>query len=117
MKKAFFDHIVHGGDYNPEQWIRTPEVWDEDMRLMKLSHVNSASVGIFSWAILEPEEGVYNFEWLDTILDKCMQTALMPSLPHRQRQDRTGLPINIPRFCRCVKTAYATSSVCAIITA
>lgn len=70
MKKAFFDHIVHGGDYNPEQWIRTPEIWDEDMRLMKLAHVNSASVGIFSWAILEPEEGVYNFEWLDTILDK-----------------------------------------------
>ncbi len=76
MKKAFFDHIVHGGDYNPEQWIRTPEVWDEDMRLMKLSHVNSASVGIFSWAILEPEEGVYNFEWLDTILDKMYANGI-----------------------------------------
>lgn len=70
MKKAFFDHIVHGGDYNPEQWIRTPEIWDEDMRLMKLAHINSATVGIFSWAVLEPEEGVYNFAWLDTMLDK-----------------------------------------------
>ena len=76
MKKAFFDHIVHGGDYNPEQWIRTPEIWDEDMRLMKLAHVNSASVGIFSWAILEPEEGVYNFEWLDTMLDKMSANGI-----------------------------------------
>ena len=30
-----FGHMIHGADYNPEQWIETPEVWDEDMRLMK----------------------------------------------------------------------------------
>ncbi len=70
MKKSFFNHIIHGGDYNPDQWIDTPEIWDEDMRLMNLAHVNSATVGIFSWAMLEPEEGVYNFEFLDRILDK-----------------------------------------------
>ena len=71
-----FDHIVHGGDYNPDQWIKTPEIWDEDMRLMKLAHINSASVGIFSWAMLEPEEGVYNFEWLDKIMDKCYENDI-----------------------------------------
>ena len=52
-----FGHMIHGADYNPEQWIETPEVWDEDMRLMKLAGMNSASVGIFSWSMLEPEEG------------------------------------------------------------
>ncbi|MBQ8782208.1 MAG: beta-galactosidase [Clostridia bacterium] len=62
--------MIHGGDYNPDQWIDTPEIWDEDMRLMNLAHVNSATVGIFSWAMLEPEEGVYNFDFLDEILDK-----------------------------------------------
>lgn len=71
-----FEHIVHGGDYNPDQWIKTPEIWDEDMRLMKLAHINSASVGIFSWAMLEPEEGVYNFEWLDTIMDKLHENGV-----------------------------------------
>lgn len=70
MEKKFFDFIIHGGDYNPDQWIKTPEIWDEDMRLMKLAHINSATVSIFSWSLLEPEEGVYNFEWLDTIMDK-----------------------------------------------
>lgn len=75
MKKSFFNHIIHGGDYNPDQWIDTPEIWDEDMRLMNLAHVNSATVGIFSWAMLEPEEGVYNFEFLDRILDKLHQNG------------------------------------------
>ncbi len=61
-------HMLHGGDYNPDQW--TPEVWDEDMRLMKLAGCNAMSVAIFAWAKLEPEEGRYEFGWLDTILDK-----------------------------------------------
>ena len=30
-----FPHILHGGDYNPEQWIDVPGIWDEDLRLMK----------------------------------------------------------------------------------
>ena len=65
-----FPHILHGGDYNPEQWIDTPEIWDEDMRLMKLADCNTFSMGIFAWSALEPEDGVYNFGWLDEIMDK-----------------------------------------------
>ncbi|MFT3789216.1 MAG: beta-galactosidase [Tepidisphaeraceae bacterium] len=63
-----FPHFMHGGDYNPEQW--TPDVWDEDVRLMKLAHCNTATVGVFSWAKLEPSDGVFEFGWLDAILDK-----------------------------------------------
>ncbi len=69
-------HIVHGGDYNPDQWFRTPEIWDEDMRLMKLAHINSATVGIFAWALLEPSEGEYNFGWLDTVMDKLHENGV-----------------------------------------
>ncbi|MBQ5823424.1 MAG: beta-galactosidase [Clostridia bacterium] len=76
MSKKFFDHIVHGGDYNPDQWIDTPEIWDEDMRLMKLAHVNSATINIFSWSLIEPEEGVYNFGWLDTMMDKLYENGI-----------------------------------------
>lgn len=75
MKDSIFDHIIHGGDYNPDQWIDTPEIWDEDMRLMNSAHVNSATVGIFSWAMLEPEENVYNFDFLDKILDKLHENG------------------------------------------
>lgn len=63
-------HILHGGDYNPEQWLKWKDaVWKEDMRLAKLAGLNSLTVGIFSWSTLEPEEGVYNFAWLDEIMD------------------------------------------------
>lgn len=65
-----FPHILHGGDYNPEQWIETPEIWNEDMRLMKKAHCNEMTVGIFSWAEIEKEEGVFDFSWLDEIIDK-----------------------------------------------
>ena len=71
MRRSYpFPWLIHGGDYNPDQWIDTPEIWDEDVRLMKLAHVNSATVGIFSWSLLEPEEGRYDFGWLETVLDK-----------------------------------------------
>ncbi len=65
-----FPHFLHGGDYNPEQWIETPEIWDEDMALMKEAHLNEFTVGVFSWAEIEKEEGVFDFTWLDTIIDK-----------------------------------------------
>ena len=65
-----FRKFLHGADYNPEQWIETKEIWDEDMRLMKLAHCNEMSVGIFSWAALEPKEGEYDFSFLDEIIEK-----------------------------------------------
>lgn len=76
MDKEFFGKIVHGGDYNPDQWLTTPGIIDEDMRLMKLAHINSATVGIFSWSMLEPEEGKYNFGWLDDIMDRCAENGI-----------------------------------------
>lgn len=65
-----FPHMLHGGDYNPDQWIATQEVWDEDMRLMRLAHCNAMTTGIFAWSALEPEEGRFEFGWLDAIMDK-----------------------------------------------
>lgn len=59
--------ISYGGDYNPEQWPR--HVWDEDVALMRQAGVNLVSVGIFSWALLEPREGEFDFAWLDELLD------------------------------------------------
>ena len=59
--------LWHGGDYNPEQWPK--DFLAEDIRLMDLAGVNVATVGVFSWVSLEPEEGKYTFEWLDEVMD------------------------------------------------
>ncbi|MFF2090823.1 beta-galactosidase [Paenibacillus sp. NPDC058174] len=62
--------MLHGADYNPDQWLNHPEVLEEDIRLMKLSKSNVMSIGIFAWSALEPEEGVFTFEWMDQLLER-----------------------------------------------
>ena len=74
INKAF-PHLIHGADYNPEQWIDTKEIWDADMKLMKEANCNEMTVGIFSWQDLEPEEGVYDFSFLDEIIDKVYENG------------------------------------------
>lgn len=64
------EHMLHGADYNPDQWLHDPKVLDEDVRLMKLAGCNVMSVAIFAWSRLEPREGVYDFEWLDRTMDR-----------------------------------------------
>ncbi|MFE6037396.1 beta-galactosidase [Streptomyces sp. NPDC056452] len=59
--------ILFGGDYNPEQWPE--EVWADDARLMKEAGVNSVTVGVFSWAKIEPRCGAREFGWLDRLMD------------------------------------------------
>ncbi|HTV10502.1 MAG TPA: beta-galactosidase [Acidimicrobiales bacterium] len=61
------ERVHYGGDYNPEQWPR--EVWDEDVKLMREAGVDLVTVGVFSWAQLEPREGAYTFGWLEELLD------------------------------------------------
>ncbi|MGW1721529.1 beta-galactosidase [Streptomyces sp. NPDC002306] len=70
--------IAYGGDYNPEQWPE--EVWAEDMRLMREAGVTMVSVGIFSWALLEPSEGAYDFSRLDRILGLLHENGIAADL-------------------------------------
>ncbi|WP_334075332.1 beta-galactosidase [Paenibacillus sp. A14] len=69
MSAYFNERLLHGADYNPEQWLKHPEVLKQDIEYMKKAGCNVMSVGIFSWAALEPEEGSYRWDWLDGILD------------------------------------------------
>lgn len=80
MKRHFFNHkvkrILHGADYNPDQWLKYPEIIDNDFRLLNLANMNSASIAIFGWAALEPEEGSFEFEWLDRIMDRLAENNM-----------------------------------------
>ncbi|MDR6144017.1 beta-galactosidase [Microbacterium foliorum] len=93
--------VRYGGDYNPEQW--SVDVWDEDVRLMQLAGVTTATVAVFAWARIEPEPGRYEFEWLDDVLERlhhggirvilATATASPPAwLAHRHPE---SLPVSI----------------------
>jgi beta-galactosidase len=73
-------HMLHGADYNPDQWLHDPKVLDEDVRLMKLAGCNVMSVGIFAWAALEPSEGQYTFDWLDDVMDRLVNAGIHVNL-------------------------------------
>ena len=70
-----FPHMIHGGDYNPEQWLHDKSIWDKDMELMTGANINELTVGIFSWAVLEPREDEFDFSFLDEIIDKIYKNG------------------------------------------
>ncbi|MBC8060789.1 MAG: beta-galactosidase [Clostridiaceae bacterium] len=70
------NHFYHGGDYNPEQWLKYPEILEEDIRLMKLAKCNVMTLGVFSWVTLEPEEGKFNFDWLDKVINNLWENGI-----------------------------------------
>src|SRR3954463_7562409 len=82
---AHMPHFAHGGDYNPEQWTpafgyEDEAIWREDMRLMRLAHVNVATVGVFSWVALQPDENTFTFGWLDRIMDLLAENGIFACL-------------------------------------
>jgi len=74
MEFSAGQRLLYGGDYNPEQW--PPEIWDEDVRLMREAGVNLVTVGVFAWACLEPAEGRFDFGWLRQVLDLLAEAGI-----------------------------------------
>ncbi len=55
--------VLLGAAWYPEQWPE--QQWDKDLALMEAAHIHVVRVGEFAWSTMEPEEGVYHWEWLD----------------------------------------------------
>ena len=71
-----FGKMLHGGDYNPEQWLHSPEILEKDIEYFKKAKINEVSLGIFSWAVLEPVEGEFHFEWMEKIIDRLYENGI-----------------------------------------
>ena len=72
--------LLHGADYNPEQWNLATSILDEDFESMRLAGITSVSIGIFSWTLYEPQEGVFQFEWMDQLMDRLASEGVMAFL-------------------------------------
>ncbi len=70
------EKLLHGGDYNPEQWLNRPDILEKDIEMLKEAGCNVVSLGIFSWSTLEPEEGVYQTEWLENIVNNLYENGI-----------------------------------------
>lgn len=88
-----FKRILYGGDYNPNQW--TKDIWQEDMRIFKDAHINTATINVFSWAKIQPSEHEYNFDELDEIVDMLSKEITISYLPLPRQPFRDGWCANI----------------------
>ena len=68
--------IMHGGDYNPEQWLDRPDILEKDIEMMKKAGINEATLGVFAWSMYEPEEGKFDFSWLRKIMDRLYENGI-----------------------------------------
>lgn len=116
-KEVNFGKLLHGGDYNPEQWLDYPEILEQDLAYFKKARINEVSLGMFSWAFLEPEEGVFRLEWLKEVIDRLYENEIVVMLSTPRRQDRAGWRKNTRR---CSVSMQRENGICtgsAIITA
>src|SRR5512136_2455141 len=69
--------MYFGVDYHPEQWVypyggtrENPEAaWERDVELMQTAGINIVRIGEFTWGLCEPEEGKFDFAWLQRVMD------------------------------------------------
>ena len=111
-----YDHYLHGGDYNPEQWLDRPDILKKDIEYFKKAHINTVSMGMFSWAVLEPEEGRYNFDWLEEVIDNLYKEGIYTILSTPSGARPNGWQINMKKFFAWIRIAQEDFSVEDIIT-
>lgn len=78
-KKIFFPQIngiLHGSDYNPDQWLDRPDILEKDIELMKKAKMTSMTLGVFSWATYEPSEGEFHMDWLKDIMNRLYENGI-----------------------------------------
>ncbi len=68
--------LLHGADYNYEQWLKRKDILEEDLLLMKKSHMNVMTLNVFGWSLLEKEDGVYDFSFLDERIESLHREGI-----------------------------------------
>ena len=91
--------------YYPEHWPK--ELWHKDAAAMVAAGISWVRIAEFSWILMELEDGVYDFSWLDEAVDilgraglkivMCTPTATPPKwlvdkMPDMLAVDEDGKP-------------------------
>ncbi len=102
-KKLFpqVNGFLHGGDYNPEQWLDRPDILKKDVELMKKAHINTVTLGVFSWSTHEPTEGNINLDWLADIVDNLYDNGIYTVLATPTGARPAWLDEKYPSAMRC----------------
>ncbi|MGK6319523.1 beta-galactosidase [Sphingomonas sp. DT-204] len=74
---AFPNHpaIAVGVSWYPEQWPESR--WDTDLDMMRATGFNTVRLAEFAWSRMEPEEGKFDFAWLDRAIAAAARRGFM----------------------------------------
>ena len=102
-KKIFpqIDGFVHGGDYNPDQWLDRPDILEKDIEYFKEAGINCVTLGVFAWAAEEPEEGRIELDWLADIIDRLYENGIYIILATPTGARPAWLDAKYPSAMRC----------------
>lgn len=106
LRKGF----IYGGDYNPEQWLDRPDILEKDIVLMKKARINTVTLGVFSWSVLEPEEDHYHFQWLIDTINRLYENGIQVILATPSGARPRWLAENIQKFSGSAKTGSVTTT-------
>src|ERR1039458_5783751 len=68
------DTILYGAAYYPE--YMPYDRLEEDAKLMQQAGINVVRVGEFSWGLWEPEDGRFEFAWMDRVVDRMQKAGI-----------------------------------------
>jgi beta-galactosidase len=68
------DTVLYGVAYYPE--YMPYERLDTDVALMKQAGINVVRVGESSWGLWEPEDGRFEFAWMDRVVERMQQAGI-----------------------------------------
>ncbi len=67
------DTVLYGVAYYPE--YMPYERLDQDVQLMQKAGITVVRIGEFSWGLWEPEDGKFEFAWMDRAVEKLRAAA------------------------------------------
>ncbi|CAM3190664.1 beta-galactosidase [Paenibacillus lupini] len=73
-KSIQMDELTLGVCYYPEHWPE--ELWEDDFHRMQEMNISVIRMAEFAWAMLEPEEGVFDFSFFTRVMDLAHQYGL-----------------------------------------
>jgi beta-galactosidase len=74
QKSIQLNDFALGVCYYPEHWEES--LWADDFRRMKEMNFSVIRIAEFAWSIFEPEEGVFQFDFFDRVLDLAQEYKL-----------------------------------------
>lgn len=63
-----------GAAYYPELWPE--DEFEADLERIKAAGLNAVRIAEFAWALMEPEEGCFDFKWLHRVISRLEETGI-----------------------------------------